>query len=69
MRLAARVCIAAMAIATLNLSASAAEVLGPDKPAPTDEKGSPQAQVWFERALSLDLGAEGRPTPSRLLQP
>ena len=61
MRLAARVCIAAMAIATLNLSASAAEVLGPDKPAPTDEKGSPQAQVWFERALSLDLGAEGAP--------
>ena len=30
MRMATRVCVAAMAIATLNLSASAAEVLGPD---------------------------------------
>jgi len=50
-----------MAVAALNLSASAAEVLRPVTPAPTEEKGSAQAQVWFERALSLDIGAEGAP--------
>ena len=61
MRIATRVCVAAMAVAALNLSASAAEVLNPAAPAPADEKGSAQAQVWFERALSLDIGAEGAP--------
>jgi hypothetical protein len=61
MRIATRVCVAAMAVAALNLSASAAEVSSPDTPAPTGEKGSAQAQVWFERALSLDIGAEGAP--------
>src|SRR3984885_14269282 len=61
MRIATRVCVAAMAVAALNLSASAAEVLSPAAPAPADEKGSAQAQVWFERALSLDIGAEGAP--------
>jgi hypothetical protein len=61
MRIATRVCVAAMAFAALNLPASAAEVLRSVTPAPTEEKGSPQAQVWFERALSLDIGAEGAP--------
>jgi hypothetical protein len=61
MRIATRVCVAAMAVAALNLSASAAEVLSPAAPAPAGENGSAQAQVWFERALSLDIGAEGAP--------
>jgi hypothetical protein len=55
MRIATRVCVAAMAVAGLDLSASAAEVLSPA--APADEKGSAQAQVCFERALSLYIGA------------
>ena len=55
MRIATRGCVAAMAVAALNLSASAAEVLNPA--APSDEKGSAQAQVWFERALSLDIAS------------
>ena len=61
MRIATRICVAAMAIAAVSSSASAAEVLSPAAPAPTEEKGSAQAQVWFERALSLDIGAEGAP--------
>ena len=61
MRIATRVCVAAMAFAAPNLAASAAEVLRPVTPAPTEEKRSAQAQVWFERALSLDIGAEGAP--------
>jgi hypothetical protein len=43
MRIATRVCVAAMAVAALNLSASAAEGLNPAAPAPADEKGSAQA--------------------------
>jgi hypothetical protein len=61
MRIATRVCVAAMAFAAPDLAASAAEVLRPVTPAPTEEKGSAQAQVWFERALSLDIGVEGAP--------
>jgi Sel1 repeat len=61
MRIATRVCVAAMAVAVLNLSASAAEVLSSAAPAPAGENGSAQAQVWFERALSLDIGAAGAP--------
>jgi hypothetical protein len=49
MRIATRVCVAAMAVAALNLSGSAAEVLSPDTPTSTEEKGSAQAQVWFEQ--------------------
>ncbi len=58
MRTASTVCVAAVAVA-LASSAHAAQVLSPDAPAPTGDKGSAQAQVWFERALSLDIGAEG----------
>jgi hypothetical protein len=61
MRIATTVCVAGLAVAALDLSASAAEVLSPAAPAPADEKGSAQAQIWFERALSLDIGAEGAP--------
>ena len=61
MRIATGTCIAAIAIVAVSASARAAEVLSPAAPAPADEKGSAQAQVWFERALSLDIGAEGRP--------
>jgi hypothetical protein len=61
MRIATRGCVVAMAFAALNLSAGAAEVLNAAAPAPADEKGSALAQVWFERALSLDIGAEGAP--------
>jgi len=60
MRTATRACAAVIAIA-VSSSANAAEVLSPDTPASTVEKGSSQAQVWFERALSLDIGAEGPP--------
>ena len=34
--------------------------MSPAAPAPAEEKGW-QAQVWFERALSLDIGAAGAP--------
>jgi Sel1 repeat len=61
MRIATRVCVAAIVIAAIGSSANAAEVASPDTPAPTDAKASAQAQVWFERALSLDIGAEGAP--------
>jgi hypothetical protein len=54
-------CVAAIAIVAVSESASAAEALSPAAPAPADETGSAQAQVWFERALSLDIGAEGPP--------
>jgi Sel1 repeat len=61
MRIATRVCVAAVAIAAVDSSAYAAELSGPIAPAPMEEKGSSQAQVWFERALSLDIGAAGAP--------
>jgi len=59
MRFATRVCIAAMAIATGHSPANAVDVSSSDASAPTEEKVS--AQVWFERALSLDIGAAGAP--------
>jgi hypothetical protein len=59
MRFATRVCIAAMAIAAVNSRANAVDVSSSDGSAPTEEKVS--AQVWFERALSLDIGAAGAP--------
>jgi hypothetical protein len=59
MRIATRVCIAAIAFAAVSSSANAAEVSSSITPAPTE--GSAQAQVWFERGLSLDIGAAGAP--------
>jgi hypothetical protein len=50
-----------MAIGAVNPFASAAEVPSSITPAPAEERASAQAQVWFERALSLDIGAEGAP--------
>ena len=61
MRIATRVWIAAMAIAAINSSASAAGVSDASAPAPAEEGGLAQAQVWFERALALDIGAAGAP--------
>jgi Sel1 repeat len=61
MRFATGTCIAAITIVAVSASASAAEALSPAAPTPTEDKGSAQAQVWFERALSLDIGAEGAP--------
>ena len=61
MRIATSVLVAAIANAAINSSAPAAEVLSPTPPPPSEEKGSAQAQVWFERALSLDIGAAGVP--------
>ena len=61
MRIATRVWIAAMAIAAINSSASAAGVSDAPAPAPAEEGGLAQAQVWFERALALDIGAAGAP--------
>jgi hypothetical protein len=57
MRVATQVGIATIAIATLGSSVSAAEAPSPMTPAPAEEK----AQVWFERALSLDIGDAGAP--------
>jgi hypothetical protein len=60
MRIATRVCVAAMAIAAVNSSANAAGIS--DSSAPVAEEGGlAQAQVWFERALALDIGAAGAP--------
>ena len=67
MRIATRVWVAAMAIAAVASSASAAELSGAPTPGPAKEEGSAQAQIWFERALSLDIGAAGRLTRSRPL--
>ena len=60
MRIAARVCVAAMAIAAVNSSANAAGISDPSAPV-AEEGGLAQAQVWFERALALDIGAAGAP--------
>jgi Sel1 repeat len=51
--------VAATIIAALASSANAAELSAPLASAPADEAGA--AQVWFERALSLDTGAAGSP--------
>ena len=59
MRFATRVWLAVIAITAVNLSASAGGPSSADTPAPTGEKD--QAQVWFEHALSLDIGAAGAP--------
>ena len=59
MRIATRVWVAAMAIVVVALSASAAELSGAPTSGPAKEEGSPQAQIWFERALALDVGAAG----------
>ena len=56
-----RVWVAAMALAAFNSSANAAELSGPLAPATAQEGSSAQAQVWFERALALDIGAAGAP--------
>jgi hypothetical protein len=61
MKIATMLCVAAMAIASVNSSANAAEVSGPLAPTPAEQEGSAQAQIWFERALSLDVGAAGAP--------
>ena len=56
-----RVWVAAMALAAFDSSANAAELSGPLAPATAQEGSSAQAQVWFERALALDIGAAGAP--------
>ena len=56
MRIATRLCIAALTIAAVHSSASDAEP--GSSVTPVD---STQAQVWFERALSLDIGSSGAP--------
>ena len=61
MRIATKVWVAAMAIAAVASSASAAELSGAPTPGPAKEEDSAQAQIWFERALSLDIGAAGAP--------
>ena len=59
MRLALTRWLATMAIAMAN--ANAAGLSGPREPAQAEAEGSAQAQVWFERALALDIGAAGAP--------
>ena len=61
MRIATKVWVAAMAIAAVASSASAAELSGAPTPGPAKEEDSAQAQIWFERAPSLDIGAAGAP--------
>jgi Sel1 repeat len=58
-RFATTACVAAIAVAAINASASGAEIASPVTTASTEEKD--QAQIWFERALSLDIGAAGAP--------
>ena len=53
--------VAAILIAVVASSASAAELSGAPTPGPAKEEDSAQAQIWFERALSLDIGAAGAP--------
>jgi hypothetical protein len=59
MRIMTKVWVAATIIAALASSATAAELPGPLASAPAEGEGP--AQVWFERALSLDIGAAGAP--------
>jgi Sel1 repeat len=63
MRVATRVWVAAMAIAAVDLSATAAGISRASTPVPAEVGGL--AQTWFERALSLDIGAEGSPDAVR----
>jgi hypothetical protein len=59
MRIMTRIWSAATIISALASSANAAELSGPLASAPAEVEGP--AQVWFERALSLDVGAAGSP--------
>jgi hypothetical protein len=59
MRVATRVCLASLAVVAICSSAIAGEAS--DASAPADQNASAQAQVWFERALTLDIGAGGAP--------
>jgi hypothetical protein len=61
MRIATRVRVAAIALAAIHSSPNAAELLTPLPPTSGQEEGSAEAQVWFERGLSLDIGAAGSP--------
>ena len=66
MRITRRIGAAAVAIAAVSSSPNAAVKSSPDASAPIEEKDS--AQIWFERALSLDIGDAECPTPSRPLR-
>ena len=59
MRITRRIGAAAVAIAAVSSSPNAAVKSSPDASAPMEEKDS--AQIWFERALSLDIGDAGAP--------
>src|SRR3984885_15290424 len=59
MRITRRIGAAAVAIAAVSSSPNAAVTSSPDASAPVEEKDS--AQIWFERALSLDIGDAGAP--------
>ena len=57
---------AAMAIAAVTSSAGASHLSGslaspPAEQSAPPQEGSAQAQVWFERGLALDIGADGPP--------
>jgi hypothetical protein len=65
MRIATRVWVAALAVAAINSAAIDAGVSDASAPAPAEEGGPAQAQVWFERALALDIGAAGAPDAVR----
>jgi hypothetical protein len=58
MKITTRVWVAATLLAAVASSASAAELSG-SPPAPAEDHGP--AQIWFERALSLDIGEAGSP--------
>jgi Sel1 repeat len=59
MRIATRIGAAAVVIAAVSSSANAGEASSPDASTSMEEKDP--AQIWFERALSLDLGDAGAP--------
>ena len=59
MRITTRIGAAAVAIAAVSSSPNAAETSSADASAPMEQKDS--AQIWFERALSLDIGDAGAP--------
>jgi hypothetical protein len=50
--------VAALALMAVSVSANGGELPGPPPPSAADE-GSTAAEVWFERALSLDTGSAG----------
>ena len=59
MRIVTRIWVAATIVAALASSANSTELSGPTTPAPLEAEGP--AQIWLERALSLDIGAAGSP--------